>query len=94
MSAYTPGPWHRNIKPARKYCTIFAGRNTHVANLCTSGLTDEEIEANCDLIAAAPDLLKGLRAAWQTHSEKWWEENAPEAHALILAAIAKAEPRA
>lgn len=58
---HTPGPWHRNIKPARKYIIIFAGDNTHVAGLCTSGLTDEEIEGNCNLIAAAPQLLEALK---------------------------------
>lgn len=28
---HTPGPWSRNIPPARKYAAIFAGRNHHVA---------------------------------------------------------------
>lgn len=54
----------------------------------------ETQDANARLIVAGPALLRGLRAAWQTHSEKWWQENAPEAHGFILAAIAKAEPDA
>lgn len=54
---HTPGPWHRNIKPATKYNTIFAGRNTHVTRLAVEGKTEEEVEANCALIVAAPDLL-------------------------------------
>lgn len=54
---HTPAPWYRNIKPARKYCTIFAGQNTHVTYLATQGFSDEEIEANCNLIVAAPELL-------------------------------------
>ena len=33
MSNHTKGPWHRNISPATKYTTIFAGRNTHVARV-------------------------------------------------------------
>lgn len=57
MGKHTPGGWHRNIRPAKKYATIFAGRNTHVAVLCTTGLSDEEVEANADLISAAPELL-------------------------------------
>ena len=57
---HTPGPWHRNIKPASKYTVIFAGRNTHIARLVPDGLTDDEIEANCNLIAAAPELLEAL----------------------------------
>ena len=36
---HTPGPWNRNIKPAKKYATIYAGRNTHVCHLSVSGLT-------------------------------------------------------
>lgn len=59
---HTKGPWSRNIKPAKKYAIIFAGRNTHVAQLCTSGLADEEIEGNCDLIAGAPALLEAAEA--------------------------------
>jgi hypothetical protein len=60
--SYTKGPWTVNIKPARKYSCIFAGRNTHVCYLATDGLTDEEIEANCNLLAAAPEMLEALIA--------------------------------
>ena len=60
---HTPGPWHRNIKPTRKYGTIFAGRNTHVAYLAVNGLSDDEIEDNCNLVTAAPDLLAALQDA-------------------------------
>tara|TARA_R100001530_G_scaffold135198_1_gene111827 strand:+ start:1801 stop:2127 length:327 start_codon:yes stop_codon:yes gene_type:complete len=65
---HTPGPWKRNIKPATKYNTIYAGRNTHITHLAVSGLNPEEVEANCDLIAAAPetaaerDRLKAINA--------------------------------
>lgn len=62
-SKATPGPWHRNIKPARKYTTIFAGRNTHVAYVATQGLTDEEIEANSDLIVEGPAMREALIGA-------------------------------
>jgi len=64
MSArHTPGPWHRNIKPARRYPVIFAGRNTHVATIHhTTGISDEEAEANHDLITSAPKLLEALKA--------------------------------
>lgn len=58
---HTPGPWHRNIKPASRYPVVFAGRNTHVAQVATRGLSDDEIEANCDLITAAPDLLAEVK---------------------------------
>lgn len=67
---HTPGPWHRNIKPARRYGVIFAGRNTHICTLSVHGLTDEEIEANCNLITAAPDMLAMLERveAWVLES--------------------------
>jgi hypothetical protein len=58
---HTPGPWHRNIPPARKYQTIWAGRNTHVAALSpNASMSDAELEANINLIAAAPDMLEAL----------------------------------
>lgn len=107
-AAHTPGPWHRNIKPARHYSTIFAGRCTHVARLATDGLTDGEIEANCNLIAAAPELLAALRAVagigGNLDDERLTTRTGPndavqrglmycEARRLALAAIAKAEGR-
>jgi hypothetical protein len=58
---HTLGPWGRNIKPASRYPVIFAGRNTHVAQVITKGLPESECEANADLIAAAPELLAALR---------------------------------
>lgn len=63
QAQHTPGPWSRNIPPARKYCTVFAGRNTHIAYLAGEHMTDEEAEANINLIAAAPELLAALREA-------------------------------
>jgi hypothetical protein len=61
QTQHTKGTWHRNVPPATKYPTIFAGRNTHVARVVVDGgLTPEEVEANCNLIAAAPRLLEAL----------------------------------
>lgn len=60
---HTPGPWHRNIPPATKYVTVYAGRNTHVTYVATQYLTPEEVEANINLIAAAPELLERLKQA-------------------------------
>jgi len=64
MSArHTPGPWYRNIRPATKYPVIFAGRNTHVASVYhDKNLSAEEIEANHDLMTAAPAMLSVLEA--------------------------------
>jgi predicted nucleotidyltransferase len=61
--AHTPGPWSRNISPARKYPTIFAGRNSHVCTLVSQRRDDAELEANANLIAASPDLLAALKEA-------------------------------
>lgn len=60
---HTKGPFHRNIAPAKKYNTIYAGQNTHVAYLATTGLSDEEVEGNANLFAAAPQLLEALENA-------------------------------
>jgi len=51
--------WHRNIKPAKKYPVIFAGRNTHVATV-DCALSEEDAEQVCDLIVAAPAMLDAL----------------------------------
>lgn len=59
---HTSGPWHRNVPPAQKYPVVFSGRNTHVARVIADGLPEVEIESNCNLIAAAPDILAALRA--------------------------------
>ncbi|MCE2892014.1 MAG: hypothetical protein LW848_12960 [Hyphomonadaceae bacterium] len=61
-SQHTPGPWSRNIKPATKYPTLFAGRNTHICTVSVSGLPPETVEANLLLIRAAPDLLAALES--------------------------------
>lgn len=58
--SHTPGPWHRNIKPATKYPTIFASLNTHIAAVKTEGMSPEEVEANIDLLTAAPDMFETL----------------------------------
>lgn len=51
----TPGSWSRNIPPASKYPTIFAGRNTHV---CAVTPSNKQVEGNCDLIAAVPEMAQ------------------------------------
>lgn len=85
---HTQGQWARNIRPARKYGTIFAGRNTHVCYLAVNGKSDIEIEANCDLIVAAPDLLAALKAAVEIIGHP---DDAVSKH--FAAVIAKAEGR-
>ena len=88
---HTPGPWGRNIKPARKYRVVYAGRNTHVASVEVQALTDEEIESNCDLIAAAPDLLEACRTAHANLKPAYCQDHLVMRR--LSAAIAKAEGR-
>ena len=88
---HTAGPWHRNIKPATHYNTIFAGRNTHVAHLAVQGKSEEEVEANCALIVAAPDLLAALQMVGRIWSNDQTANIDPESPlAIVRAAIAKA----
>ncbi len=93
MSAFTPGPWYRNIRNSGRYPTIFAGRNQHVA-VATPQNDPNETEANIDLIAAAPDLLEALTIIRDLDDE--WAETesttllSAQTRALIDAAIAKA----
>lgn len=85
---HTLGGWQRNIKPASKYPTIFAGQNTHVAQVCTIGLSHDEIEANIDLIVAAPELLEALGAISTECERRGIHYN--EIGEMAKAAIAKA----
>jgi hypothetical protein len=62
LEGITPGEWHRNIKPATKYLTVWAGRNTHVARVVRDGLSEEAVEANISIIAQAPTLARQLIA--------------------------------
>lgn len=106
MSAkHTPGPWHRNIRPASKYPTVWSGRNTHVAAICPGAprgsgngctMSEEEQEANINLIAAAPDLLVAARKADQflDHYKASFAGVCAHTQAMmdaLKAAIAKAE---
>lgn len=109
-ASHTPGPWHRNIPPASKYPTVWSGRNTHVAAICPGAprrsgngcsMSEEEQEANINLIAAAPELLAALRLLEQrVLANGEWDDgcfyhrgtSAPELQeplALARAAIAK-----
>ena len=97
MPKHTPGPWSRNIKPAKKYNTIFAGRNTHVCRLDVIGLTDEEIEGNCDLITAAPEMLEALDSVFrmllgpEPKTLKGWAQQCDFIDRTVRDAINKAE---
>jgi hypothetical protein len=61
---HTKAPWRRNIRANGKYPVIFAGRNQHVATASRQA-DPAEVEANIDLIAAAPELLEACAGLLQ-----------------------------
>jgi hypothetical protein len=92
MAQHTPGPWSRNIPPATKYPIVFAGRNTHIAALRVDrGVTDQEAEANINLIAAAPDLLVALYNLVELCDDVFVKPKECDDLTAARAAIAKAE---
>lgn len=82
MTKHTPGPWHRNIRANGKYTTVFAGRNQHVAVINQQD-NPEETEANIDLIAAAPEMLRILEDAL-LHLGVGWQASIHEDEAFKL----------
>lgn len=82
---HTPGTWSRNIRANGKYPVVFAGRNQHVATVCQQE-DGAQVEANIDLIAAAPDMLAALIGLIGGQDSSL--DNAREA--IARAAIAKA----
>ena len=97
--AHTPGPWHRNIKPARKYPTVWAGRNTHIAAVVAGAphgsgngetMSDEEMEANIDLIAAAPEMLEALERLLAAADMTTFSDQFPQECENARAALSKA----
>lgn len=90
MSKHTPGPWTYDLPN----CKVRAGNGKPVATV-TMRPTDEDVDANGHLIAAAPDLL----AAAQLGLEAMNLLPAPTTRPTVLAydalraAIAKAEGR-
>lgn len=106
---HTPGPWHRNIHP--RYPIYSEQRNQKVAAALyggRTGVSEAEALANCDLIAAAPELLAALRFA-EPYIDEWVDmfdpsdevdadirearEKCRRGLAQVRAAIAKAEGR-
>ena len=65
MREHTPGPWHT------QGCTIYAGKNRVAQTWDTEydGLPTPTMEADADLIAAAPELQTALDGIIQ-----WWAE--------------------
>lgn len=89
-SQHTPGPWWRNIDA--RYPIFSQQRHQKVAQVLhggRTGVTEAEALANCDLIAAAPELLAVARAVLDTATDT----TPPALLAAATMAVAKAEGR-
>lgn len=85
MSKHTPGPWKK----------VFASNNFEVQNSIGKCVADawsydidedqDQMTANANLIAAAPDLLEALEAVYMMSTRN------PEAWDMARAAIARAK---
>ena len=84
MSKHTPGPWVTNG-------TAVNASRIRITQQWLGVLSKEELDANANLIAAAPDLLEALKAVYAT----WLPEgNVGSGLGLqVVNAIAKAEGR-
>lgn len=89
--SHTPGPWKANGNcvdtgrgAAPVACAYDPDDHNHVNEIC---------KANARLIAAAPDLLAACKAA-EPYVFNCPFENALTVHAMLEAAIAKAEGQA
>lgn len=89
MTKHTPGPWHRNVKPAAHYPVIFAGwaGKSVMTAVADSAIPEAEAEANHQLITAAPDLLEALRAL--TAIVDSWHPDDGIVRALAVAGVAE-----
>lgn len=107
MSGHTPGPWYHGGKhpdcEARYVKSNAPGYAVEIAILFHSDGAEQE--ANCRLIAAAPELLEAIKLAEAALADigdadrepgddlAWCERRAAEPLLIIRAAIAKAEGR-
>lgn len=95
---HTPGPWSADYGDFAAYCDTGAEvcEVTRGRRDDGSRIPDDEMEANLNLVAAAPELLEALIAAKGTieyllaNSDNGPAENCI---AIIASAIAKAEGR-
>lgn len=103
---HTPGPWikrrfqHRKNRPcvgiyADDGSSIATTIFNQVSNVSVRGYKEHEMDANANLISAAPDLLEALETAWPFFEEDdgHGANSAAYQHAIdkARAAIAKAK---
>ena len=85
MSKHTPGPWKYN---KLSYFSLVLAGAIQVCKLFCGGKERDEVEANACLIAAAPDMLKALKAV---NTEYTLHGSLTDSHRLVKRAIEKAE---
>ena len=97
MSEHTPGPWEtdRNNVHSAQIATIHHCLNNDWVEVWSPNAfaaSEEEMEANARLIAAAPDLLEALQAAleYDYHAAAAGSARQMVIEEKILSAIAKA----
>ena len=97
MSKHTPGPWHLRVDPIHQGQYFIRVQSYGFAPLATvrgdKRSTLKDSEANARLIAAAPDLLKALKAIVKSLADQDDEGLIEHAQQMIdaRAAIDKAE---
>lgn len=96
MAGHTPGPW--TTEPHGRTTALYSGRGPQPNGFAVHGLRlmnlddgDHNFEANCVLIAAAPDLLAALE---RIRDAAFQGILTPDLCAeIVMTAIAKAEGR-
>ena len=97
MSKHTPGPWHFRVDPIHQGQYFIRVQSYGFAPLATvrgdKRSTLKDSEANARLIAAAPDLLKALKAIVKSLADQDDEGLIEHAQQMIdaRAAIDRAE---
>lgn len=79
---HTPGPWvshpHKEQDVAKSGFIVIQDRRVNAANIATVipclGMKKEEVEANANLIAAAPELLEALQNL-NTAIDNYWNSS-------------------
>jgi hypothetical protein len=97
--AHTPGPWHVEPATAGRFLVQLDDGSTiaTVGEGWHEGGSDEQLDANARLIAAAPDLLEALDYLLEQTLDmdlavgNELDEKQSEARQMALAAMAKAD---
>jgi len=66
MSKHTPGPWRAEMNGFCRMAVIDKKYRYLTYKAGSDRMSDEELEANANLIAAAPDLLEALKRMFST----------------------------